>query len=117
MKSDCIFCAIGQGDDLPSTPIKYRDATFTLVPLKPVVPGHLLIIPLRHVEDFTEDPEISAIVMRAAAFEARELGPCNLITSKGVEATQSVFHLHAHLIPRRENDGLALPWHSGKRRS
>lgn len=34
----------------------------------------------------------------------------NLITSRGAAATQSVFHLHLHLVPRTEGDGLALPW-------
>jgi len=40
----------------------------------------------------------------------RRVGPCNVITSVGREATQSVFHLHVHVVPRREGDGLALPW-------
>jgi histidine triad (HIT) family protein len=48
--------------------------------------------------------------MRMAASLAREMGPCNLITSKGREATQTVFHMHLHLVPRAENDGLLLPW-------
>jgi hypothetical protein len=37
-------------------------------------------------------------------------GQWNLITSAGTDATQSVFHLHVHLVPRRPNDGLKLPW-------
>ena len=41
----------------------------------------------------------------------------NLITSRGRAATQSVFHLHLHLVPRADNDGLALPWHSGKKKT
>ena len=40
--------------------------------------------------------------------------PMNLITSKGREATQSVFHMHLHLVPRAKDDGLALPWYSGR---
>jgi hypothetical protein len=35
---------------------------------------------------------------------------CNLITSVGADATQSVRHLHIHVVPRREGDGLMLPW-------
>jgi histidine triad (HIT) family protein len=36
--------------------------------------------------------------------------PCNIITSAGSDATQTVFHLHLHVVPRRAGDGLALPW-------
>ena len=53
--------------------------------------------------------------MARAALLADEMGPVNLITSRGREATQSVFHLHLHLVPRAANDGLALPWYSGRR--
>ncbi|OHT47970.1 hypothetical protein BKG71_25700 [Mycobacteroides chelonae] len=34
----------------------------------------------------------------------------NVITSIGPDATQTVFHTHIHVVPRRENDGLHLPW-------
>jgi histidine triad (HIT) family protein len=75
-----------------------------------VAPGHLLVVPRVHVADATTDPEVTAEVFAAAAELARDLRPCNLITSCGEAATQSVFHLHVHLVPRREGDGLALPW-------
>lgn len=86
-------------------------------PLRPVAPGHVLIIPKTHVPDFAADPDVSAATMRRAAELVRwSPRPMNLITSRGREATQSVFHLHLHLVPREENDGLALPWHSGRTR-
>lgn len=34
----------------------------------------------------------------------------NIITSRGSAATQTVYHLHLHVVPRREGDGLGLPW-------
>lgn len=72
----------------------------------------MLIVPKRHVEDFADDPEVTAYVMRYAArfVESEGIGHCNLISSRGVDATQSVFHLHVHIVPRWKNDGLMLPW-------
>jgi histidine triad (HIT) family protein len=69
-----------------------------------------------HVEDFLTEPLVTAVVMARAAELAATLRmrPANLITSAGREATQSVFHLHIHLVPRKANDGLALPWYSGR---
>jgi histidine triad (HIT) family protein len=56
------------------------------------------------------------MAMRRAAEPARRSGrPSNLITSRGRDATQSVFRLHVRLIFRAEGDGLALPWDSGRR--
>jgi histidine triad (HIT) family protein len=83
----------------------------SFVPLNPVVPGHRLFVPSEHVIDLMHKPWISAMTFGVAATYAAALNwPCNLITSAGAEATQSVFHLHVHYIPRREGDGLALPW-------
>ena len=100
----------------PATIVRIWPDAIAIVPLNPVVDGHLLVIPRQHVPDFTTEHYVSAITMPRAAELAEEIGgPMNLITSRGREATQSVFHLHLHLIPRREDDGLALPWWSGRR--
>lgn len=87
-----------------------------IVPLDPVVEGHVIVIPRMHVTDFADSPETSAMVMLYTAQLAADMGSCNLITSKGKPATQSVFHLHMHLIPRAADDGIALPWYSGRRK-
>ncbi len=112
--TDCIFCQIVAR----KSPAKFVSSTpdaITIHPLNPVTVGHLIVIPTKHVADFTTDPDVSALAMREAANVAAIYGyPCNIITSKGREATQSVFHLHLHIVPRAENDGLALPWCSGK---
>lgn len=112
--SDCIFCEIVAGR-APATVVKSWPAALAIVPLGPVVEGHTLVLPRVHVGDFTEDAFVSAVTAQYAAELAAEMGgPMNLITSKGREATQSVFHLHMHLVPRAKDDGLALPWYSGR---
>ncbi len=112
----CPFCEIVAGR-APATIVRDWDDALAIVPLGPVVEGHTLVIPKTHVEDFTTGAYVSAMTMHRAAELADGSGPMNLITSKGREATQSVFHLHLHLVPRSENDGLALPWYSGRHRT
>lgn len=116
---DCPFCEIVAGR-APANwvvePDHWPDVV-AFVPLNPVVEGHTLIVPKLHVADFATDSEVSAAAMRRAAELMRwSQQPMNVITSRGREATQSVFHAHWHLVPRAANDGLALPWYSGKTR-
>lgn len=111
----CPFCEIAAGR-APAQIVEEWPEALAIIPLNPVVEGHLLVIPREHVTDFVDDPAVSAHTMFRAAELAAGMGSYNLITSKGHPATQSVFHLHLHLIPRAENDGLALPWHSGRTR-
>lgn len=112
----CPFCEIAAGR-APATVVHEWSDVIAIVPLDPVVDGHTLVIPKGHVPDFAADPEVSADTMRHAAELMRWTDrPMNLITSRGRAATQSVMHLHLHLVPRAEGDGLALPW-SGRTRS
>lgn len=96
----CPFCPMFKGDE----------DVIDIEPLNPVVPGHRLVIPREHVKDFSEDPAVTARVMEYAAKLGKKMGDANLITSKGKSATQTVFHLHVHLVPRHDKDGLTLPW-------
>lgn len=112
----CPFCEIVAGR-APAEFVTAWDDAIAITPLNPVTPGHTLVIPRDHVRDFSTDPDVSAIAMYRAAELAQGPRPMNLITSKGREATQSVWHLHVHLVPRAANDGLALPWFSGRSRT
>lgn len=115
MTEPCPFCEIAEGC-APATVVADWPDAFAIVPLRPVVEGHTLVIPKVHVPDFAFDPVVTAATTNRAAQLAGEYpaGSMNLITSRGTAATQSVFHLHLHLVPRTENDGLALPWYSGR---
>jgi len=114
--SDCVFCDIVAGKS-PATYVMQGEGAIGIVPINPVTPGHVLFIPKIHVTDFAQVPVVSGKLVELAAAWWRGPGgggPVNMITSRGREATQSVFHLHIHLVPRAKDDGLALPWYSGK---
>lgn len=109
-RGDCVFCRIVAGE-APAEIVTRWDDAIAFRPLGPVTDGHTLVVPIKHVENYATDPEVTAATMRRAA----ELAPhihrqSNLITSAGPWATQTVFHLHVHIVPRRPNDGLHLPW-------
>ena len=105
----CTFCRIAAGK-APAEIVQEWEDALAFVPLNPVTPGHVLVIPRTHVPDATTVPAVTATTMTAAVEVARQCYPCNLITSAGREASQTVFHLHIHVVPRRAGDGLALPW-------
>ena len=109
-KPTCPFCSIA-ADDTPAEVIRrWPDA----VAIRPRSGGvnsrHLLVIPRQHVADAGTDPDVTAAVMRCAAELMAEHQAANLITSKGADATQTVFHLHVHVLGREADDGLPLPW-------
>lgn len=108
--SDCPFCNYAG----PSEILADFGSSFVIRPIDPVTEGHVLIVPRRHASDFKE----SVSTFKAAAegavqwCRAAEINEVNLITSRGWAATQTVLHLHLHVVPRRRGDGLALPWSS-----
>ena len=117
MVSPCPFCEIVAGR-APATIVRQWSDALAIVPLNPVVDGHLLVIPKMHVTGFFSDPEVSAATMKRAAEmlhgveRHHEPRDHNVITSAGRAATQTVMHLHVHLVPRTHDDGLSLPWTS-----
>lgn len=104
--SDCPFCKrIGEGEyEATENP-----NIVTFEPLRPVTPGHRLFLPREHIWDFRSRPKVLGRVMaQAAAWPLN--ADSNLIASSGRNATQTVMHFHVHLVPRRADDGLHLPW-------
>lgn len=118
MTDNCVFCDI-VNHKAPAEILIHSLNALVIVPLKPVVMGHVLVIPRVHVSDFTADPIVSSELMLFTAEIARNSGyeSVNLITSKGAAATQTVFHLHFHLVPRNPGDNITLPWTEQQRKS
>ncbi|MFI6530223.1 HIT family protein [Streptomyces uncialis] len=110
-RPDCPFCAIVH-DGAEATIVREWHDTIAIVPRRGgCTDGHLLVIPRGHVDDFTTDPVVSATTQHRAAELAAEIGgQWNYLTSSGPDATQTVKHLHGHLLPRTPGDGLTLPW-------
>lgn len=109
--ADCVFCG---GERTIKSPIERLvvggHAVMVFEPLGPVVPGHLLVVPNMHVEHAAENPRVSAVTMHAASLVSRRYESANILTSIGAPATQTVKHLHLHVVPRSEDDGVWLPW-------
>jgi len=111
---ECIFCRIVRGES-PVDLVWDDYSAWVIRPLQPVVEDHVIVIPTRHQRDFATPYKganfaphtMTTASEYAAKFPDRDY---NLITSKGTAATQSVFHLHIHLVPRVKGDGLKLPW-------
>jgi histidine triad (HIT) family protein len=107
-KKDCPFCGRFQRGDYD-----YDDRyNVSFQPLSPVTPGHFLVVPKMHVSHALESPAAAGRATKFAGYLANRMGleSANFITSAGRAATQSVFHLHVHVVPRFEDDGLILPW-------
>lgn len=112
MADSCVFCSIVSGKS-PADVVLNTPDVLGIVPLNPVTSGHVIFLPKVHVSDATDDPAVTGYTMKAASLYGKDKAgsdSMNLITSVGEDATQSVYHLHIHLVPRRHCDLLPLPW-------
>jgi histidine triad (HIT) family protein len=110
----CVFCAIAAGD-APAIRIYEDDNYLAILDIRPFTRGHTLVIPKRHSVDLTDTPpetlaEMATIGQRIAqAARATELADAtNIAINDGRAAFQSVFHIHLHVLPRRNGDKLAV---------
>lgn len=100
---DCIFCKIINGE-IPSKKIYEDELVIVIMDINPVVDGHLLVIPKKHVKDFTElDLELREHVYKVAKELSKEV--MEKLDSKGCTFTvnygdsQDVKHFHLHILP------------------
>lgn len=114
--TSCPFCAIIMGEGW-AREIYRDDHTVAFFPLRPAALGHTLVVPRRHIPDIWELPEadsacLSRAVLRVAAALRAAVTPggLNIIQSSGAAATQTVPHLHIHLVPRWAADAMGPIW-------
>lgn len=117
MSAACEFCEIIDSDD-PDVREVYRDENVVaFFPTEPATLGHVLLVPRRHVPDirgikFDEASQLARITLLLADAIQTAVKPdgLNIIQSNGEVATQSVMHLHVHLLPRWKNDAMGPIW-------
>jgi histidine triad (HIT) family protein len=111
----CVFCAIVAGE-APAIRIFENDDYLAILDIRPIVRGHVLVVPKVHTADLTDTPpETVAELMRigqriARAARASELHADgnNVVVNDGEAAFQSVFHIHLHVAPRTVGDKLSF---------
>lgn len=105
---DCLFCKIARGE-IPSSKLYEDDELLAFYDIDPKAPVHFLVIPKAHITSLAEvTGESSALCGRALALIARLAAEKGLskgfrvVTNAGVDAGQSVPHLHFHVLAGRE---------------
>ena len=114
--SNCVFCRI-VAKEIPAAVVYEDEHTLAFMDAGQVNPGHVLVAAKGHAENIYELSDAqAAALLRAAAQVARAIRDAyqpqglSVYQANGKAAWQSVFHYHMHLVPRHENDGMALTW-------
>ena len=112
----CPFCEIVVQRD-PAVLVLETETSVTFSPLEPATRGHLLVVPRSHVADFLQAAPclagaLFADVSRVAVAVNEVIRPdgLNVLTSVGEAATQTVMHLHVHVLPRWHDDRVWSFW-------
>ena len=106
--SDCIFCKIANGD-IPCSKVYEDDQILAFKDLDPQAPVHVLIIPKKHIESLDkatpEDAELLShllLKVKDIAKEQKLKKGYRVVMNTGAEGGQSVLHLHAHVLGKRQ---------------
>src|SRR4051794_39732338 len=107
---DCLFCRIARGDE--SSQVVYEsDDVVAFLDARPVFPGHTLVVPRQHVVTYLDLPEelvgpFFAAGQRITAAVTKGMGAQGSFVAMNNVVSQSVAHLHVHVVPRTKGDGL-----------
>ncbi|MBI5088813.1 MAG: HIT family protein [Actinobacteria bacterium] len=109
-RADCPFCAICDGV-AEAEVVLADDVAVAFLDRRPLFAGHTLVVPRRHLVTITDLPAdaIGPFFLRvqrvAAAMHDALAAPGTFVANNNV-VSQSVAHLHVHVVPRRPRDGL-----------
>lgn len=112
---DCVFCRLLSGE-LEVSLVHRDDLCAAFMDIQPVTPGHVLVVPHRHVPNLTdlnreEGARMFQLGQRLATALRKSGLRCegiNFFLADGEAAGQEVFHTHLHVFPRYRGDGFGL---------
>ncbi len=118
---DCIFCKIVAGE-IPAVKVLDEEKVLAFMDINPASRGHMLVIPKHHAENILEisEADLSAVmsaVKRCAGAVKEVVGAegITVLQLNGTASDQVVPHLHVHIMPRWEHDGMSVSqWEMGK---
>ena len=121
MAEECVFCRIASGA-LAAPLVLEDESSIAFLDHRPLFPGHCLLIPRTHYPSLGELPAnavgpLLALARTLCAAVENALGAEGAFVAINNRVSQSVPHLHIHIVPRRRGDGLkGFFWPRGKYR-
>jgi histidine triad (HIT) family protein len=110
MAAPCVFCGIVRGES-PAERVFESDDVVGFLDVRPLFPGHVLVAPRVHYETLLDLPpervaRLFPNVQRIARAVEQGLGADGTFVAMNNRVSQSVPHLHVHVVPRKKGDGL-----------
>jgi histidine triad (HIT) family protein len=110
MSKVCVFCEIVRGA-LPAEIVFEDEQTMAFLDQRPLFPGHCLLVPRQHhetLQDLPADlvPPLFLTAQLLARAVERGMQAEGVYVAMNNRVSQSVPHLHVHIVPRRREDGL-----------
>jgi histidine triad (HIT) family protein len=108
---DCAFCRIAAGEEDAATVVLDEPHAVAFLDHRPLFPGHCLVTPRHHYETLADLPEdeigpfFSTVKLLSRAIPEAMGKPGSFVAMNNV-VSQSVPHLHVHVVPRKPKDGL-----------
>ena len=120
MDEHCVFCAIINKDEQASIVFE-NDFLISFMDRYPLNRGHLLVIPKQHYQYLTdmENNDVAQLfeivnMLSKHVWKIVNADGLNISQSNGLAASQDIFHVHVHIIPRFVNDSVEGSWPTRK---
>ena len=121
MTRACIFCRVLSGE-LPGNIVHRDDRVMAFLDVSPLMLGHVLVVPIAHAESLDDLPPalvgpLFEVVRRMSIAIQRGLDVGGSFVAINTRISQTVPHVHVHVVPRSQGDGLFSPRPIWKRRA